>query len=231
MTEEEKKQAARDRMAKARAAKKTATATVDTQIQEPNPEIKELPKPVVAEANIKWFGEVDLNQHRKIAVDYPAWYFDVQVDQLKNEISERQRNIDLGIYSGKDLIKQREILKNRKGRLEAIESSKPKLEGKDKDAVVQVHKDIGERIKESMFTYDEMWKQSQDAHYEADRMVKPSIEIRSQVEADFCKQRGIKVVNGKVSRNDASLMYKIFGKSIGENTDVELLRRQRGTSI
>jgi len=40
---------------------------------------------------------------------------------------------------------------------------------------------------------------------------------------------GITAQGGKISRNQASRAYKIIGKVLGENTNVEKLRRDRKT--
>jgi len=180
------------------------------------------------DSKIIWFGEVDMNKKGVPSGDYPGWTFDQQIEELGREISSIERGFDLDAYTGKDKVKMRELLKQRKDRYEAIVSSKPKLGGKDKDAVYASFKDLGARIGESMFTYTEMHKQTADAHVEADRMVKPCIEIKSELEADFCKQRGIKIVDGKISRNHASQMAQIFGKALGEGIiDMERFRNQR----
>lgn len=181
-----------------------------------------------SDTKIIWFGEVDMNKKGVPSSDYPGWTFDQQIQELSREISSIERGFDLELYSGKDKVKMRELLKQKKDRYEAIESSRPKLTGKDKDAVYAAFKDLGDRIGSSMFTYSEMQKGTADAHVEADRMVNPCIEVKSELEADFCKQRGIKIVDGKISRNHASQMAQIFGKALGEGIiDMERFRNQR----
>jgi hypothetical protein len=178
--------------------------------------------------SIVWFGEVDMNSRGVPSSDYPSYYFDPQTRELKNRITDIERGLDLDLYTGRDKVKVRQQLSEMKTRYDAIEASRPKLSGSDKDAIAKVFKDLGERIGGSMFTYSDMQRGTADAHVEADRMVNPCIEIKSQVEADYCRQRGIEIVNGKISRNHASQMAQLFGKVIGEGIiDMERFRNQR----
>ena len=184
----------------------------------------ELPKAKM-ESEIKWLSEVDLNDKGKVASDYPAWYFDVHVKELEEDVRSLENGIDEGVYIGKrrrDAVKQ---LETKKSRLEKIRSSKPKLEGPNKDRVARSFKELGDKIRESMFSYDASWKQTADAHMEAERMVSPCIAVNDDVAGSFIKERGMRVVDGKISRNDASIIWKTMAKSLGEQPDVEGLRR------
>jgi hypothetical protein len=176
---------------------------------------------------IKWFSEVDMNDKGKVSGDLPARYFDRQIEELAEEIRGMERDIEMEMYRGKDLMNLKRKLKERKARHEAIMKSKPILEGADKDKVAKTLKELGKKIGASMFNYTAMQKISCDPHEEAKRMVSPCIEVNSDVEADYCKQRGIKIVDGKISRDQASFMYKTFAKDLGEDTDIESLRNPR----
>jgi len=209
-------------MARARESKKNKVVMAEQAITKNETVI---PK---TDSKIVWFGEVDMNKKGVPSSDYPGWTFDQQIQELDREISSIERGFDLELYSGKDKVKMRELLKQKKDRYEAIQSSRPKLTGKDKDAVYASFKDLGKRIGDSMFTYSDMQKGTADAHVEAERMVMPCIEIKSELESDFCKQSGIKIVDGKISRNHASQMAQIFGKALGEGIiDMERFRNQR----
>ena len=237
----DKKAAARERMANARASKKRPRRSKDIELARLKEQVKELkakliipvtetsapgelPKPKI-ESAIKWFTEVDLNDKGKVASDYPAWYFDVHVKELAEDIRSLENGIDEGIYIGKkrrDAVKQ---LETKKQRYSQIVDGKPKMTDVNKDKVMRSFKELGGKIGESMFSHDDMWKMTADAHAEAERMVMPCIAVTDEVAGSFVKERGMKVVDGKISRNDASIVWKCMAKALGEQTDVEALRR------
>jgi hypothetical protein len=179
-----------------------------------------------ASNEIVWFGEVDINKRTGMpSSDYPAWYHDIQIQDLKEEITGMEKAIDLELYKGKDLLRMREQLKTRKDRLMSIESSRPNISDVDKDKISKARKSLGQRIGASMFTFTEMQKGTADAHVEAERMVKPCIKLENEYETKLAKSCGMHMVDGKVSRNNAERIWKIQGKVLGEAIlDTEQLR-------
>lgn len=175
----------------------------------------------------KIFGEVDRTKEGKIKSQYPAWYYEQHIDELKESIRHRERQLesDLVIPSEKGI--QRERLRQEKERLVQIESSKPTFSGVEKDELVKIRKELGDKIKASMFSKGEMDRGVADAHEEARRMVDPIIELKTERELNLAEGCGIKIKDGKISRKDAEKMWKISGKSIGDGTptNVETLRR------
>ena len=105
--------------------------------------------------------------------------------------------------------------------MDKISSSRPKLKGKDKDDIAKGYKELGGQIAESMFTLSDMKRGTASAHEEARRMVKPIISVDPKLAASC----GVNTKDGMVSRNDASKIYKIMGKLIGDNTNIEVLRK------
>jgi hypothetical protein len=211
-----KKQAFKERMAKARAEKKLAKA------KEPVV-AKELP-PVKLDFEIKWFTEVDYNDKGKLANDLPAYYFDEQIRELAEDIRVVEENLELGVYTGtrkRDAMKQ---LEDKKRRYSKVVDGKPKLSGVNKDKVYRSLKEFGQKITESMYSESDMWTQKADPHREAERMVNPCIKITDEIVGSFVKEKGMNVVDGKISRNDASLAYKTLAKVLGESTNIEDLR-------
>lgn len=224
LVEDAKKQAAKARMAKARAARGKTSKP------------KEENKPIVTKTSddtpsIIWFGEVDINKHGKPSSDYPAWYFDVQIKELRREIDDIERGLENEMFQGKDKLKMKNLLAQRKDRYEKIMESKPKLRDVDKDRIAKSRKELGERIGESQYCYSDMQKGAMgnaDPQVEADRMVNPCIDVKNAIEADFCKQAGIRITNGKISRNDAVRIWQIQGKILQEGIlSAEVLRNPK----
>ena len=209
-------------MARAREAKKLKLT-----------EVKEEPKDIFNEkSDIKWFAEVDINSKTgKPSADYPGWYFEQRLAEQEEEIRGLENAIDMDLYKGLKKKEAVQRLSAMKKRHDQILESKPNLRGADKDRIAKVTNDLGERIKATMPNYSDMQRGATgtvDIEAEARRMVLPCIEVKSREEADLFKQRGIEIVNGKVSRNQAITAWKIMSKSIGADTcDAESLRNQR----
>lgn len=209
-------------MARAREAKKLKLT-----------EVKEEPKDIFNEkSDIKWFAEVDINSKTgKPSADYPGWYFEQRLAEQEEEIRGLENAIDMDLYKGMKKKEAVQRLSAMKKRHDQILESKPNLRGADKDRIAKVTNDLGERIKATMPNYSDMQRGATgtvDIEAEARRMVLPCIEVKSREEADLFKQRGIEIVNGKVSRNQAITAWKIMSKSIGADTcDAESLRNPR----
>lgn len=209
-------------MARAREAKKLKLT-----------EVKEEPKDIFNEkSDIKWFAEVDINSKTgKPSADYPGWYFEQRIAEQADEIRNLENALDMDLYKGQKKKEAVLRLSAMKKRHDEILESKPNLRGADKDRIAKVANDLGDRIKASMPNYSDMQRGatgSVDIEAEARRMVLPCIEVKSREEADLFKQRGIEIVNGKVSRNQAITAWKIMSKSIGADTcDAESLRNPR----
>ena len=209
-------------MARAREAKKLKLT-----------EVKEEPKDIFNEkSDIKWFAEVDINSKTgKPSADYPGWYFEQRLAEQEEEIRGLENAIDMDLYKGLKKKEAVQRLSAMKKRHDQILESKPNLRGADKDRIAKVTNDLGERIKATMPNYSDMQRGATgtvDIEAEARRMVLPCIEVKSREEADLFKQRGINIVNGKVSRNQAITAWKIMSKSIGADTcDAESLRNPR----
>ena len=214
--DEATKQAFKERMAKARAAKKLAKAK--------EPAVVVAKEPEKLDFEIKWFTEVDYNDKGKLANDLPAYYFDERIKELAEDIRSMEEALDLGVYTGtrkRDAMKQ---LEDKKKRHSQIVDGRPKLNDVNRDKVYRSLKEFGQKITESMYSESDMWTQKADPHREAERMVNPCIKVTDDIVGSFVRQKGIKVVDGKISRNDASLAYKTMAKILGESTNVEDLR-------
>jgi len=174
-------------------------------------------------SSISFFGKVDRKGDR-ITSEYPSWMLDVHVDELRESVAQRERALERGDVAPSEVNYIREALKKEKARLAEIDVAKPKLTSEQTDKVAKEYDKLGKEIKDSMFSYDEMQKGLANPHEEARRMVNPCIKV------DFEVARACGVTpneKGLVSRNDAAKIFKISGKFLGENTNVEALRRGR----
>lgn len=176
--------------------------------------------------NIQFFGDVD-RQGKKdgeaITSEYPAFYFPIQLDELRETVEKTERNLKLGLVPASEREYAEADLRRSKERLKKIQNSMPKFNAKEKDALAKVRSDLGDQIGDSMFTRTEMRKGLANAHEEARRMSEPIIKVGGA--GKLFENMGIKPVRGKVSRNQASKMWKVIGKILEEPTNTEYLRK------
>lgn len=185
-------------------------------------------------SDIQFFGAIDRKGKKEdgvISSEYPAWYFTNQIKNLKESIERKRRSLKRGDVdpSQKPYI-QAELQQEELKLSEIMEKGMPKIDDKDKDSLHKIYKELEGRIQDSMFSRDEMMKGLADAHEEARRMTTSCIDVKgAHGSISMFKNVGITPRDGKVSRNQASRMYKIIGRYLGENTNVEALRRSQKT--
>lgn len=172
---------------------------------------------------VQFFGAVDRNDKGKIVSQVPAWAMDAHIDELKEGIASKKRAIERGQIDADQVPRTKAEIHREETRLKDIINSKPKITAKTKDELAKAYTDLGVQIKESMFSRDEMMKGLASAGEEARRMITPIIKVDPKL-AEAC---GVKTYRGKVSRNGASQIFKIVGKTIGDVTNVEYLRPDR----
>lgn len=170
---------------------------------------------------IVFFGEVDRHPRGGLTSEYPAWYFDRQQEELKEEISRDERSIELGLVSPPNVPEVRTRIKLAKERLHEIESSKPKFTSKQKDELAGAYKEMSDRLSEALPSRSDVMKGIADAHEEMRKNTEPCIKVPDARLAAAC---GIPVVKGMVTRDGLAKMWKITGKALGEQSNVERLR-------
>lgn len=171
---------------------------------------------------VTFFGKVDRKADGNIASEYPSWSMDSHIEELRESVASKKRAIELGLIASSEVMAARARAEKEAEKLAEIEASRPKLSTAAENRVYEEYKQLRDRISESLFTREDMAKGLADPAKEAGRMVKPCIEINP----DVAKMCGISVgPNNRVSRNDAAKVFKIVGKYLGEETNIETLRR------
>lgn len=176
---------------------------------------------------IQFFGNIDRvhgDDRKGFASAYPVSYFKQQVEALKNDIEDSEMRLRDDRVPVTDIHKAKVELKKKKEKMDAIEQSIPKVSGKQKDELSKHYKDLSEKIRDAMPTRSDMMMGLADVHSEVRAMTKPCISVKGM---EFLRDMGIRPVNGKITRNEASRAFKIIGNVLGEHTNVERLRRDR----
>jgi hypothetical protein len=181
-------------------------------------------------SEIQFFGEIDIHPTKKIIhSEYPAWYFDRPFEQLGEEVGRMERLLERGGVPPDKMADFREQFTKKKDQLQRIQESIPKLSGEDKTRLAKARKDMAAEIRAGYYTRTQMVKGLVDIHKEAERMVKPMVEVKPEF-VEILKGCNIKVENGKVSRDNLVKAWKIAGKLLNrhgesEETNAETLRR------
>ena len=179
--------------------------------------------------DINFFPKIDLNKHGVVGSQLPAWYFDFHIDELRESIARQKRMLDAGRIPSEQIMYEKAQIEKMEYKLKEIEGSKPKLTDVDRNAIWKMYKSIGGKISSSLFTRSEMQLGLASPHEEAKRMIQPTISLDYDL-ISVANKCNIKVYNGKVARNDAAKMFKIFGKLINEPTNIEVLRKDKVTA-
>ena len=180
--------------------------------------------------DIKFFGEIDLNQYGKVGADYPAWYYPRKIESLKEDLGRMERELNSGAVLPQNVPNLKLIIKQTKDKVNKIEASRPKLTGKQIDRLVKWRRELEPLIQDSQFTYDDMQRGIADAHEEARRMKEGIIKVNPEL-ARICNLRPY--VNGQYSRDEAIKASKLSGRALQEathweeKTNAEVLRRTK----
>jgi len=174
------------------------------------------------------FTHSDFSPDGKKVSTYPSWYFDGKREELENTITVMKNAIKLGYVMESRIAEYKENIKKLEKRLAEMDDAIPKIDTETKDFIAKTTKSMSEKISNAMPTRDEMEKNLVLASELARRMGTPCIslnkdEIRWGIACGL--QVGSEIVNEKTSLNNISFMWKIARKILGENTNVEVLRK------
>ncbi len=171
---------------------------------------------------IQFFGNVDKTKDGSISSEMPAWYFDVQLETLIESASKKQRQLDRGEVPPEHAFMMKNEIAGLKKKITEIQMAKPTLKGGQKDMVYKEYQALQQQISESMPTRREDRQGFVNPREELKRMKTPHIGISDKM-ARAC---GVKPVRGKISGDQAAKCYKMMGKILGENTNIERIRRE-----
>ncbi len=180
---------------------------------------------------MEFFGQCDHkdNDKRKpIASTYPCWYFDGPIEQMKEDIANTEHRLKVGLVPDAAIAETRAHLEKTRGRLAEIEAARPNLEGRDKEKAWKTYKELRDEIRDSMPTYDDMRRGLANPHEEHRRNIGLNGGINVKKMGAVQLMRALNVSpreDGTITRNQARKAYKILGKALGENTNIERLRR------
>lgn len=185
-----------------------------------------------------FFGYQDRHWNRKarqeeIISSFPAWYFRNHIREIERKIDQCSHilNGDPNIYSTEAKTIARYEKEKYKSQLEAIMEGKPKfsqLGVKSRDYLAKFYQWAGKVIGDEMPTRSEMMGGSSgkyvfDVHEHLKREEEKRLAIIDY--ADIARACNRQIVKDKISLKDLQVMWKIVGRLLDEQTNVEVLRR------
>jgi hypothetical protein len=169
---------------------------------------------------IVFFGEVDRHPKGGFSSEYPAWYFENQLNDLKEELKGKEGALQLRLGDNAELAFQVGQLKTR---IKDIESSNKKLTSAQTDRLSKYVNEVGEQLRDHMPPLSDMKRGLADAHVEVKKMTTPCIKVPKEL-ADAA---GIRLHRGMATRDAASKAWKIGRRKLGEESNTERLRREK----
>lgn len=174
--------------------------------------------------NKSFYGAVDRAGGRsdgRVVSQLPAWRHKKGIEDMKEELAGIERKLKYGGAHPEEKPYLDVERKNIQNRYDAIMKSKPAFTAFEKKKMEKEYKELGENIRESLFTRDQMWTRKADAHKELARMKTPCVKV-PQYLADL---GDVKLVNGKAPRDKASKLWATAGDYLDADTNPENLRR------
>jgi hypothetical protein len=175
-----------------------------------------------------FFGKIDRDFKDNVTSEFPAWYFETHIENMKEERATLIRRLERGEVPPDNVPYAKQDAAAIKDRIDEIEKSRPDIRDNERTDLQKLHKELSRKIADSMFTRSEMMMGTASAHEEAKRMTQQIIPLSVKL-MGLAKSCNVTPVKSKVSRNEASKIWKILGRLIGEGTNVEGLRRDKAT--
>lgn len=187
-------------------------------------------------SDVKFFGRPDMYLDKetgewKVSSSYPAWYFDRHIGMLKEDYDMSERAISSPGTEEVSIPEHKAKMERIKKRIKEIEESRPILNDRLKSICFNTYKKCKAAISDSLFSRSEMQKGLADAHEELRRQKEPifsGFNDRGE-EGLLFKLMNIQHVAGKYSRDQLVKAYKIIGRLLGEDTNIERLRKDENT--
>jgi hypothetical protein len=181
----------------------------------------------------EFFSEHDLGKDGKPRAERPSWYNPANIRDMENKVNEMEVALRNGWVPRGHEPEYRDNLAQLKDQLKAVQDmTNIDDSDNDPDEIYKACKEAGITLKEHMPSRYEMEKGLADAQMEYEYMTTPSIDVSQSkgIQALFegCHMDIPK--NGRVTREAIAKVYQIGMKKIGENPDLEYLRKENMTA-
>ena len=175
------------------------------------------------DVNVEFFGDVDRNKNNEITSELPAWFHREHLSILEEDADQLERQIERGDIPKLHISMTAQEIKTKREKIADIKAAIPKFTGANKNKISEAYFKLKNQIADSLPTHMENRKGYTQPREELDRM--KSFHI--PVDKDLAKACNVKTnIAGKVSGDGANKMFKMFGRILGENENVERIRKE-----
>jgi hypothetical protein len=179
--------------------------------------------------DIQFFSETDMStaDPNKIGSSYPAWFFRESLRRLEEDIELEEKM--LKSWNLPDTSKPQKMakIKDMKERRDKILEAQAALRP-NKDKINSMNAELGEKLADIMYRRSDDRNGYVNPHDVAGHWINPCIEVSGEV-AKIARDNGITVAKkgsgGMLTELDAGRLWKIGRAALGEDTNVERLRR------
>ena len=152
----------------------------------------------------------------------PAWFHDVHLEMMEEEVGKKKRMLQQGRIPQDNIFMVQNEIKADEAKILEIKNSKPVLKGGQVDMVYKEYLSVGQQIAEAMPTKREEREGFANPRDELIKSNTAGIAISDKM----AHALGVKPTKGKITLKQAQKFYKIAGKALGENSNIERLRRE-----
>ena len=174
---------------------------------------------------IKFYGAIDRDKFGKVCSEYPAYMSEVHLENTQEQCNSMKRMLGRGQIPDDRLMGHKRDIEVLENKIKQIVESKPHLSDPEKNHLHELFKKLVGSITETLFTRSEMNIGLANPRTEMKRMIGPCVKVDAKFH-DVLEGVGIQVdKDSMVSRNQATKVAKIIGFLLGEDFNIEALRK------
>lgn len=184
--------------------------------------------------NYFFFGALDRKNNEldgEILSEYPVYMLPNHVLELENQIVALKGMMARNEIPPNDIMYKKQELVNMEMKLDGINKSKHDFTAEEKKEIADEYENLRDQIGGSLFTKSQMEMGTADPHVEAERNVSPCIKIKNPYISKTLNLKATGNFGGsKISRHEAIRACRIMGYHLGEDFNVEEIRKDRVTA-
>jgi hypothetical protein len=175
----------------------------------------------------QFFSESDLDPKTgRVKSMYPAWYDTRMVQELEEDVLTREIALETGQVPRGSVTEFKENLEKAKEKLKKIQDMTLVDDAKNnKDDIDKIVTKLGKVLGEELPTGRTCEKNLVDSNMEYRKMTDKYLKVADENTAEFFKACNVEIKDGKVSREDMAVAWKIGTKFLGGYSNIEMLRK------
>lgn len=180
---------------------------------------------------VEFYSEMDKAKgptgNGQVASSLPAWYFQKQIRDLEDDIRQTQRRLEMGQVPHNKEGDVKSQLRKMEKKLDGLKNSNPKNDPETLDACSKAYKDLSKVLSSIMPSYNDDKRGRVNLSKQVDMQQTPSIVVPDYV-AQMAVDNGFPITKDRKMRStDVSLIWKMCGRMTDQETNTEVLRREK----